>query len=152
MKYYKNFKILTICLGLILGIAGCDFISSTKEYFSNSKDTVTAGAKPGLIEKDMVVMKENTLARVGSWTISTDEFNDKLSALKEEFPDFKIDDLKARGVVLEEIINQQLLILGARQTGLDKNNDIVRAVKNFRDRLIVQESVKKINAGYQRFR
>ena len=63
-------------------------------------------------------MRPDTLARVGSWSITTKEFDERLAALKEVIPEFDSTNLADRRLVLDELVNQQVLVLGAERSGL----------------------------------
>lgn len=99
------------------------------------KTSVSTQAKP---------LSGNELARVGGWTITIEEFNERLSALKEVIPEFDITNIDAKKLVLDELVRQQLLVEEAEKTGLDKNKDILAAVEEFRRTLIVREAAKNL--------
>ena len=86
----------------------------------------------------------NVLARVGNWTITVDEFNERLNALKEAVPDFDTTSMDAKKLVLETLVRQQLLVSEAEKVGLANQKDIEAAVEEFRRTLIVQEIVKNL--------
>jgi parvulin-like peptidyl-prolyl isomerase len=89
-------------------------------------------------------MSPDALARVGGWSITAEEFNERLSALKEVVPEYDINDPEARKLVLDELINQQVLVLGAEKTGLARQKDIHAAVDEFRRTLIVREVARQL--------
>ena len=64
------------------------------------------------------------------------EFEERLAALKEVVPEYDITDKEARRLVLDELVNQQMLVLGAEKTGLARQSDIRAAVDEFRRTLI----------------
>lgn len=156
---HKNLGILIICFLLSVSALGCERIAAVadyfKEYFSESKKGQPAAAKPApsvqaqeAPQRTVDVFKEevpaNVLARVGDWSVSVEEFNERLKALKEVIPDYDIEDPEAKRLVLDELINQQLLVLAAQQTGLENQKEINAAVDEFRRTLIVREVVRKI--------
>ena len=157
--FLRSHKEQIFCAALILVMAapGCDLITSVKEYFhepsdppasqpalTQKKTSVQAQAKPALAS-----MKVNTLARVGSWSITIDEFEERLEALKEVVPEYDITDPEARRLVLDELVNQQVLVLGAEEKGLTRQKDIQAAVEEFRRTLIVREVARQLTEGIE---
>jgi len=137
---------LCIIFALMLGASGCDSIDSIKRYFQEPEKETAAVSAPAKTQKvsTSVVMGPDTLARVGNWTITVEEFNERLAALKEVVPEYDISDPEARRLVLDELINQQVLVLGAEKTGLARQKDIYAAVDEFRRTLIVREVARQL--------
>jgi peptidyl-prolyl cis-trans isomerase C len=138
--------ILSLC---VLISAGCDKMSAAVESFkgNDSKtDVQKAPAKTKMAATSQSAQKANgqVLAKIGNWTITVDEFNDRLDALKEIVPEYDTNDPASRQLVLEELVNQQLLVLGAEQTGLANDKDIRAAVEEFRRTLIVREVARQL--------
>lgn len=157
--FLKGHKEQIFCIAFILAITapGCDMITSIKEYFQEPSDppasqtalapkkaAVQAQAKPALAP-----MKANTLARVGSWSITIKEFEERLDALKEVVPEYDITDPEARRLVLDELVNQQVLVSGAEAKGLARQADIQAAVEEFRRTLIVREVARQLTEGIE---
>jgi len=144
----KNIKILGVCLVLAVSACGCDLISSVKEYFQGSDGDTSA--KPVSVQKAApaqvaaTAMAADTLARVGTWSITIGEFNERLDALKEVVPEYDITDPEARKLVLEELINQQVLVLDAEKKGMIRQKEIDAAVEEFRRTLIVREVARQL--------
>ena len=95
-------------------------------------------------QKSSTSMAANTLARVGDWTITIEEFNERLKALKEVLPEQDMQSLETQGLILEELIRQQLLVEEAEKTGLDKEKNIMAALEEFRRTLLVRELAAKL--------
>ncbi|MBN1870018.1 MAG: peptidyl-prolyl cis-trans isomerase [Candidatus Omnitrophica bacterium] len=155
MPVLKDQRTRIFCFILILAMAapGCDLIKSIKEYFQEpanppASQTVTAKeiatVKTPAIPAPASPMTANTLARVGGWSITLEEFQERLDALKEVVPEYDITDLEAKKLVLDELINQQVLVLGAEKTGLSREKDIQAAVEEFRRTLIVREVARQL--------
>lgn len=144
-----------IC-GLLVAVTGirCDFIDSAKEYFQGPRKTdkpvvsvaqpASGRERPQPAQSAAPNVPANVLARVGNWTISLEEFNERLNALKEAVPDFDTTSLDAKKLVLETLVRQQLLVQEAEKIGLANQKDVEAAVDEFRRTLIVQEVVKNI--------
>lgn len=154
MSKKAHSPIRLIVFGLLVAMTGihCDVINSAKEYFQGPKKE---SKPPVVVEKPAPAPQQpqqpagqpapaNILARVGNWTITVDEFNERLNALKEAVPDFDTNTLEAKKLVLETLVRQQLLVSEAEQIGLANQKDVQAAVDEFRRTLIVQEVVKNI--------
>jgi len=95
-------------------------------------------------KKDDGPMAPNVLARIGDWSITAEEFEERLAALKEVVPEYDIVDPEARRLVLDELVNQQVLVAGAEKQGLTRQKDIQAAVEEFRRTLIVREIAQQL--------
>jgi len=139
-------RCLCILFVLVLSASGCDKIDSIKRYFQEPEEETSALSASAVTQNasTSVSMGPETLARVGNWTISVGEFSERLSALKEVVPEYDTSDLEARRLVLDELINQQVLVLGAEKTGLARQKDITAAVDEFRRTLIVREVARQL--------
>lgn len=151
-------RLIMLCFFIAFTSARCDFINSAKEYFQESgkgtkpvdqekKPATAASSAPVAAAPKQSEQKStptNVLARVGDWTITVEEFNERLSALKEAVPDFDATSMDAKKLVLETLVRQQLLVLEAEQVGLANQKDIEAAIEEFRRTIIVQEIVKNI--------
>ena len=154
----KQLKLALFCFFVAIMSVRCDLINSTKEYFQDSGKKVKPAAQenktapaaspspvaPTANPSEQKATSANVLARVGNWTITLDEFNERLNALKEAVPDFDTTSLDAKKLVLETLVRQQLLVSEAEKVGLANQKDIQAAVDEFRRTLIVQEIVKNL--------
>lgn len=95
------------------------------------------------------VSPDKLLAKVGSWTLTIDQFNEKLESLKDIIPDYNINDLESKKAILEELVHQQLLAQEAEQSGLADNKEIKDAVEEFRRTLLIREIVSKLTEGVE---
>jgi parvulin-like peptidyl-prolyl isomerase len=93
---------------------------------------------------DTEALSKDFLAKVGSWTMTVDEFNDKVRAVKGVVRNFDENNLRSRQMVLDEVIRQQLLAYEARQLKLEEKPEIRSAVKDFETNLIVADLAKAI--------
>ncbi len=92
-------------------------------------------------------LASNMLARAGNWTLTIEDFKERLKNLKEIIPDFDVKDLESKKLVLEELIRQQLLVMDAREKGLDNKKEIAEAVEEFKRTLLVREVANKLIEG-----
>lgn len=144
---------------LFISFSGCDMTSSVKDHLDKDKKQTKANNEPTQAPTQNTATPQeskpqtsnqskplsgNQLARVGAWTITLEEFNERLSALKEVIPEFDITNVDAKKLVLDELVRQQLLVEEAEKSGLDKNKDILAAVEEFRRTLIVREAAKNL--------
>ena len=125
-------------LFLMVGIApltGCDLLGGgSKKQDNGTKPPASVGAP----------LPKNVLARVGNWTLTTDEFNERLKLLKQGLPDFKENDANTKKMVLDELIRQQLLVKDAQDSGIGESKEIKDAVEDFRKTLLVQELANRL--------
>lgn len=138
-------------IALAVGASGCDSLRSIKEYFQESQEELSDAPALAKTQKASASapMNSNTLARVGNWSITAEEFTERLSALKEVVPEYDTNDPRARKLVLDELVNQQVLVLGAERTGLARQKDIRAAVDEFRRTLIVREVARQLTENIE---
>lgn len=168
-KRQPKFILFVVGACVILSLQGCDQISKFFDNFSSKKPTTTA--KPQTPPSPVVEpvktpspspapsaavpqppapqkeMPKNLLAKVGTWTLSLEEFRDRLNALKEVVKEYDIKNVEQNKLILEELIRQQLIVQDAEQQGIDKNKDIIQAVEEFRRTLLVREVATKLVEG-----
>lgn len=159
VRLLRNCQVVVGCLVLAIGMSGCDLIDTIKEYFKGSANTEPvlkserAESPVGAVQPQQPApslegpLSPNVLARVGTWTITVDEFKERLNALKEAVPDFDAENIDAKKMVLEELVRQQLVVLDAERRGVANQKDIKAALEEFRRTLLVQEVVRKLTEG-----
>ncbi len=145
-------KLAAGCLLIaVSALTGCDQISSLYDKFTNKKSqkieavptkavitasqTETNPSLPAASEN----LPENIVARVGNWSITIDDFNNKLTKLKEILPEFDPTDVNSKKLILEELVRQELLVKDAEDSGIAKDKEILETVEDFRKTLLVQE-------------
>lgn len=136
------FLIGTLCVSSLL-FSSCDQLSALKTKTKKDEPASTAATQT------KAVMAENTLARVGDWMITTDEFNQRLQFLKQNVPDIDIQSAETKALLLEDLIRQRLLVVAAKKEGLDKDKDIQKAVEDFKDQVLAQNMIAKIVGDLQ---
>lgn len=145
---FRNEKIFLILLTTVFMVSGCDIVKSVTDKVLNKKEETgvpkesAAKASPTPIVES--ALPENILAKVGTWSITKDEFTDRLKALTEVVPDFDANDPQSKALVLEELIRQQLFVMDAEATGAAQTKDIKQAVDEFRRTLIVREAAIRL--------
>ena len=123
---------LLLMMGVV-GLTGCDQ--------NAPKQSVSATSPAGATQ---VALPKDVLARVGEWTLTTKEFDERLKLLKQSLPDFKENDSNAKKMVLNELIRQQLLVKDAQDSGIGNSKEIKDAVEDFRKTLMVQELANRL--------
>jgi len=141
-KFLKNTSLLALCLTLS-GLTGCDSISSWYDNVTQkNKKTVPLSASPtatAAAETPSAELPAGVIARIGNWTLTVDDFNERLTKLKEILPEFDPNNINSKELILEELVRQQLLVVDAEQSGLAQRKDLVDTVEDFRKTLLVQE-------------
>lgn len=144
---HKCFYILMIFF-VASSLVGCEKISEVVSSFKGKKDSVVLETLSVEEESSSKVaekpMKVNVLARIGAWSITKEEFEDRLTALKQVVPEYDVDDPKSRRLVLDELVRQQLLVEDAKKTGLTNQKDITAAIEEFKRTLIVREVARQL--------
>ncbi len=77
-----------------------------------------------------------TLAVVGDYEIKAEEFNEYFRSVRYPFPNAQ-DEFAKRRELLDSVIVNRLLIEAAYEKGIDKSEDLTRAVVAQQDRLLV---------------
>jgi peptidyl-prolyl cis-trans isomerase C len=145
MNNKNNLITVGFCLTVAVTMTGCDLVDSAKGYFSKDKSVQAPAAEKNTSKINMNrPLANDELARVGDWRITSEEFTDRLKALKEVIPDFDETTDESRKLVLDELIRQQLVVADAKKTGLSNSTEIKAAIEEFERTLIVREVAAKI--------
>ncbi|MEI8012458.1 MAG: peptidyl-prolyl cis-trans isomerase [Candidatus Omnitrophota bacterium] len=148
----SKFFVLGIC-GAVLVLTGCNKVEPKKTIKAPVAPTVTQQTAATVSMDNVVktvesaVIAPNVLAKVGDWTITKDEFNERIKVVKESVKDFNEKEPGAKDMLLQELVRQQLLIQQARKDRLDSSSTIKTAMKEFENTLLVQESVTQLTKG-----
>lgn len=148
MLNQKKWIYLTLFVAVVS--FGCDKINQLMGKTSDSASAPVASepeVKPALVAEGP--MPEGVLARVGTWTLTKEEFNERLNAIKAQVPAFDPSNVEAKQLILDELINQQLLVLDAEKSGLHKQKDVVGAVDEFRRTILIQEKARLLTENVQ---
>lgn len=135
-------------IGCLLSFLGCDKIPFVSKFFPSAK-TVKKEQKQELVLPADTGLPVGALARVGKWTLTLNEFNDRLNSLKELAPDYDTTTSDSKKRILDELINQELLVQEAEATGVADKKDIVDAVSEFRRTLLVREMATSITQNIE---
>ncbi len=126
----------------VLYLSGCDLINPPKKEVKKSPAAAVESAPAN--NQDQEALPPNVIVRVGSWTLTEEQFNQRLKLLKEGMPDFDENKPGNKEAVLDELIRQQLLVKDAEDAGIGAQKEIVEAVDDFRRTLLVQELASRL--------
>jgi parvulin-like peptidyl-prolyl isomerase len=137
----RKSKLLTVvmCCSLF-AFVGCDLINPPKKAVKPVK-AAAAPAVNVVKADDKMPLPAGVLAKVGNWTMTQAEFDEKIKGVKDMVKDFNEKEPGAKAMLLNEIVRQQLLIQQARKDGLQNTKEIQTAVQEFENTLLVQEIV-----------
>ncbi|MFA6379309.1 MAG: peptidylprolyl isomerase [Candidatus Omnitrophota bacterium] len=148
---YKFLMGFTLALSLVC--VGCDKLSFLGDYFPSMKKKNASGAvkteSSTTQASQGTAIGKDVLVKIDNWTLTLQEFNEKVAQLKTAMGDFDDKDIKNKQAILDELIRQQLLIKEAEQKGLDKNKDVVNAINEYRKTLVVQQLAKGLVENIQ---
>lgn len=121
-------RTIVVCLILTIFLFGCDKIFP-----------------PQRVEPARTVsIKGPLLAKVGNWSMGLYDFDEKLDALKTLYPEAADFDAEAKKEILRELVNLEILSQEAEAKGLDREKDIVDAVRDFKRSLLAQRMGENI--------
>jgi peptidyl-prolyl cis-trans isomerase C len=143
-----TYGILCLMVGLAF-LTGCDLLGlGPKKQDDSKKQIETAVVAPvAPVSQAAPVsgpLPSDVLVRIGSWTLTADEFNNRLGLLKQQLPDFKENDSNSKSAVLDELIRQQLLVKDAEDSDIANTKEIKDAIEDFRKTLLVQEIASRL--------
>ena len=134
-----------LCLTFAVAfLTGCDLLS---QLGLGSKKQVAAPVSQSVPQSSQEMpgpLPGNVLVRIGNWTLTADEFNNRLNLLKQQLPDFKENDVNSKNAVLDELIRQQLLVKDAENSDIGNTKEIKDAIEDFRKTLLVQELASRL--------
>jgi len=157
----KEAVLVAMLAAIVVSVQGCDQIQKFSNYLSpknsSSKtavaqqssdktvpvksaaaDKVSEAQKPAETGPEVKALPDNVLAKVGEWTLTMDEFNARVDAVKTMLPDIDPTNIEQRKYMLGELIQQQLLAQEALARKLDQKKEFKEAMMDFRNSLLVQ--------------
>lgn len=87
-------------------------------------------------------MEKQVLAKIDGIEITTDHYNNFLRQLNPQLRDYYSKNGFSKEI-LDELISQQLLVIDARENGLDKNEDFLEVLKTTEDSLLMTYALGK---------
>ena len=143
-----TYGILCLTFGLVF-LIGCDLLGiGPKKQVAAPAAPVALVAPVSQSPQEMPgPLPANALVRIGSWTLTADDFNNRLNLLKQQFPDFKEKDANSKGAVLDELVRQQLLVKDAEDSDISNTKEVKDAIEDFRKTVLVQELAGRLTKG-----
>jgi len=86
-------------------------------------------------------VKGTVLAKVNSTVITLEDFNTRVDNFNQMSEELKIDSLDKKKGFLQTLIQQELFFQQAISLGLDKNEEINKAIEEFRKGFIIQKLI-----------
>ena len=138
-----------VCLSSGLAfLVGCDLLGIGPKKQENSQNQPPTAVSAAPVSQSTTEasgpLPNNVLVRIGNWTLTAEEFNNRLNLLKQQLPDFKGNDSNAKNAVLDELIRQQLLVKDAENSDIGNTKEIKDAIEDFRRTLLVQELASRL--------
>jgi len=137
-------------LGLVF-LTGCDLLGIGPKKDNNAQTQTTAPVQvqapqstPEMPNPVPGPIPSNALVRIGNWTLTQEDFTNRINLLKQQLPDFKDTDANSKNAVLGELVRQQLLVQEAEDSGIANTPEIKDAVEDFKKTLLVQEMASRL--------
>ena len=151
----NRYVFLSTAMLLVGALSGCDILFPSKsatpkkavEEKSPEAAVTPAPTTVAVNEAPQGPLPADVVARVGNWSLTQDEFNQRLKLLKQSLPDFNDKDPQAKATVLKELTRQQLLVKDAESSDIADLKEIKDAVEDFRRTLLVQELAQRLTKG-----
>ncbi len=157
---------------LLGGLTGCDKISVVTDYLKQKVSSTKSEKEQPVADKPVTTKvspvippaeenkeqattspvispeaQSDVLAKVGDWSITLQEFKKRLNALKEMAPEFNSADVEQNKLILNEVVNQQLLAQEADRLGLGQKDEVMHAVKEFRQTVLIRALGAQLTEG-----
>jgi len=143
-----TYGMLCLSLGVVF-LTGCDLLGLGPKKQDNTPkppDTTISVAPVAQPPQEVPSgpLPSDVLVRIGSWTLTQEDFNNRLNLLKQQLPDFKEDDVNSKNAVLDELVRQELLVKDAEDSDIGNSKEIKDAIEDFRKTLLVQELASRL--------
>ena len=138
-----TYGILYLTLGLVF-LTGCDLLGQLGLAPKKQVAAPVSQSAPQSSQRIPGPLPADVLVRIGSWTLTADEFNNRLNLLKQQLPDFKENDANSKNAVLDELVRQQLLVKDAEDSDIGNTKEVKDAIEDFRKTLLVQELASRM--------
>ncbi len=141
----SNILIMIMACALTTVFSGCDLINPPKKVVKKEEKPPAPAEPAAPVEAAAPAdLPKDVVARVGSWTLTEAQFEERLKLLKEGLPNFDASKAGSKEALLNELIRQQLLVKDAEDSGLAQQGDITEAVDDFRRTLLVQKLANQL--------
>lgn len=144
-------QIIFLCSVFVVShlLMGCDMIAPKAKKpvkaVTPVAATIPAPIAPTADKKEtQEALPENVIAKVGSWTLTKEDFINRLTMIVETMKDFDPKNEESKAAVLEELVRQQVLVFEAKKMKLNESKEIISAMKDLENTLLVQELVGRL--------
>jgi peptidyl-prolyl cis-trans isomerase C len=142
-----NRALLSVFAALFL-FCGCD-----KLPFNKKPVPVAPAAEVKPVVEEKVELKTESkisgalLARVNDWAIGVDDFKSYLNTLKPmaQAQGIDVNNAEFKSRLLNDMVRSQILAQVATERGLDKNADIIKAIKDTKTTLLASKVIADID-------
>lgn len=166
-RFFRKWSGICVCALCAMSLQGCDQIKKIKDYLSPNASVQTESkvsfsqqesdtqkpldvksiAKPVDEERAPKELAPNSLARVGDWSLTIEDFQKRLDIVKQKVPEFDPTNVDQKKYILSELIQQQLLVQEALEQKFDQAEDVIAAIEDFRNTALVQALGEKLTKG-----
>ena len=139
MKKDRVKWVILIMLPALFLLVGCEKLPEFlrfDRYFASQEKTEKAVSKQPIARKVMPVAKGPVLARANDRTITLDDFNETFGALPQEIKDAYLESPQGKIGFLYELVDRELLIEEAVARNLDKAQEVIELMKDFKDQVL----------------
>ncbi len=140
-KARQNTGVVLISLMVVVSLSGCDQVNKIREYFSPKKPATAVAQKAAPSAAPSSAMPADAVVRVGSWSLTKEQFAQRLEAVKQMAPDFDPANKDQRRLVLDQLVQQRLLVQEALEKKMDADPVVREAVEEFRNSVLAQQLV-----------
>lgn len=156
VTYSKN-AIVLVAVFSVLCLAGCDSLGNKPKKNAvvkqenvpavAAKAAVAVPAAPAPSEAAKATdekLPKDVMAKVGDWTLTVADFDERVKNIKKVVADFDEKKAESKNMLLDELIRQQLMVHEAREQKLNQSKEVISAMKDFENNIMVQELVANL--------
>ncbi len=130
-----------ILISAVSLLAGCDKIFPAKKKAQENKPAVVKTSSP-------VEVKGTVIAKVNNQPIILEDLNSEIESYNKEVPadqpNEKIDTRDKKIAYLKnEMVRRVILAQAAQDKGLDRKEDVIKALDNFKQSILVAELIRQ---------
>jgi len=129
----------------VLCITGCDAVMPKEKTVPGVKMEEKATTTVPAEEK----LPKDVLVKVGDWTLTVNEFNERVKNIKQVVTTFDEKNVEAKKMLIEELVRQQLMVYEAREKKLNETKEFHATIKDFENNVLVQELVSGLTKDIQ---
>lgn len=136
MRRYLHFAFFMACFALLM-LAGCDKLA----FWKKPKEAVKETEQP-------VAVKGTVIARINNYPVTLEELNQEIenynAMVPQDKPEMKITTREQKVNYLKnEVVRRVLLFQSALARGLDRKEEVLKALEKTKQDLLVMELVRQ---------